>query len=268
LGEYNLYDIMPNWVQPLIGSREERIVKLKDSVNRAAMKQDVDDIWGRRRLSSVTPELYRTDWSRVRVFSVAYDRNQKYDGVTIKELAEATGKHPVDAFIELALDEELKTEFTVPQNPVDTETADLIKRMTSPYSHISLSDGGAHVKYETNANWPIYFLANWVRDREIMSLEEAHYKISSLPAWIASFKDRGTLQVGAWADLIVYDLEKLGMLHDRPVFANDFPGNERRFIQKPTGLRYTLVNGAMTFEDNVCTNALPGRLLRSYDMVG
>ena len=268
LGEYNLYDIMPNWVQPLIGSREERIVKLKDSVNRATMKQDVDDIWGRRRLSSVTPELYRTDWSRVRVFSVAYDRNQKYDGVTIKELAEATGKHPVDAFIELALDEELKTEFTVPQNPVDTETADLIKRMTSPYSHISLSDGGAHVKYETNANWPIYFLANWVRDREIMSLEEAHYKISSLPAWIASFKDRGTLQVGAWADLIVYDLEKLGMLHDRPVFANDFPGNERRFIQKPTGLRYTLVNGAVTFEDNVCTNALPGRLLRSYDMVG
>jgi N-acyl-D-aspartate/D-glutamate deacylase len=99
-------------------------------------------------------------------------------------------------------------------------------------------------------------------------LEEAHYKISSLPAWFADFKDRGMLRVGNWADIIVYDLQELGLLYERATYANDFPGGERRVIQKPKGLRYTIVNGTVTFEENNCTGALPGKLLRSYEMVG
>lgn len=59
----------------------------------------------------------------------------------------------------------------------------------------------------------------------------------------------------------------LDSLHERPIYANDFPGGERRVVQQPTGLRYTIVNGAVTFEGNDCTGALPGKLLRSYDMV-
>ena len=67
---------------------------------------------------------------------------------------------------------------------------------------------------------------------------------------------------------MIYNQGELGCLYDQMVYANDFPGGERRVIQKPTGLRYTLVNGAVTFEGNECTGALPGKLLRSYDMVG
>jgi N-acyl-D-aspartate/D-glutamate deacylase len=100
-----------------------------------------------------------------------------------------------------------------------------------------------------------------------MTLEEGHYKMSALPAWFADFKGRGTLRAGNWADVIVYNQAELGFVYDRPVYANDFPGGERRLIQKPTGLRYTIVNGAVTFEGNDCTGALPGKLLRSYDMV-
>ena len=58
------------------------------------------------------------------------------------------------------------------------------------------------------------------------------------------------------------------MLYDKPIYAYDFPGGERRIIQKPTGLRYTIVNAVVTFEGNECTGELPGKLLRSYDMVG
>ena len=101
-----------------------------------------------------------------------------------------------------------------------------------------------------------------------MTLEEAHYKISTYPAWFADFKDRGMLRVGAWADIVVYDQQQLGLQYDRPIYADDFPGGERRMIQKPKGIRYTLVNGSVTFEGNECTGALPGKLLRSYDMVG
>ena len=106
-----------------------------------------------------------------------------------------------------------------------------------------------------------------MRDKEIMTLEEAHYKMSSLPAWFADFKGRGMLRVGNWADIMVYDLNELGFLYDKPVFANDFPGGEKRLIQKPKGLRYTLVNGTLTFEENQCLGALPGKLLRSYEMI-
>ena len=67
--------------------------------------------------------------------------------------------------------------------------------------------------------------------------------------------------------IIVYNMDELGFLHEKPIFETDFPGGERRLIQKPTGLRYTIVNGTVTFEGNDCTGALPGKLLRSYDMV-
>jgi hypothetical protein len=61
---------------------------------------------------------------------------------------------------------------------------------------------------------------------------------------------------------------EVDLLYERPIYATDFPGGERRLIQKPTGLRYTIVNGTVTFEGNDCTSALPVKLLRSYDMVG
>ena len=100
-----------------------------------------------------------------------------------------------------------------------------------------------------------------------MSLEKAHYKISGLPAFFAGFTDRGMLREGMAAGIIIYDLDKLGLQYDSAVYDNDFPGGEHRFIQKPTGLRYTIVNGTVTFEGTDPTGSLPGKLLRSYDMV-
>ena len=253
LSEYNLFDYMPNWVQPLVGTQEERIAKLSEDGIRSGMKRDVED----------RPHP-RTDWSRMIVVEAAHDRNQMYEGRSIEEIARTEGKHPLDAFLDLALDEDLETEFT---HPADNPGADRDDLVTHPFTHISVSDGGAHTRFLSNSIWPVYFLSHLVRDREIMTLEQAHQKISALPAWFADFKNRGTLRIGDWADIMVYDLEKLGMLYEKPVFDTDFPGGERRLVQKATGLRYTLVNGTVTFEGNDCTGALPGKLLRSYDMV-
>jgi N-acyl-D-aspartate/D-glutamate deacylase len=257
LSEYNLYDYMPNWVEPLLGSPEERAAKLRDSGVREAMKNDVEE-W---------PNIMN-DWSRVSVLEVVHERNQKFEGATINELAEMTGKEPLDALLDLALDEGLGTEFLVPPLDSPDELEDRRRDLLDPHTHISMSDGGAHTKFLTISTWPVEWLSFWVRDREIMTLEQAHYKMSALPAWFTDFKDRGTLRVGSWADIIVYNLDELGYLYDRPIFANDFPGGESRMVQKPTGLRYTVVNGTVTFEGNDCTGALPGKLLRSYDMVG
>ena len=257
LSEYNMYDFMPNWVQPLLGKAEERAAKLRVPEVREAMKRDVEE-W---------PNTM-TDWNRVTVQEVVHARNKKYDGATVNELAEMMSKEPLDAFLDLALDEGLETEFLLPRRESPEQTEARISGFQDPYSHISVSDGGAHTKFATMATWPLEWLSFWVRDREIMSLEQAHYKMSALPAWITDFKDRGTLRVGSWADIIVYKLDELGYLYDKAVPGFDFPGGERRLIQKPTGLRYTIVNGIVTFEGNDCTGALPGKLLRSYDMVG
>ena len=139
----------------------------------------------------------------------------------------------------------------------------LAKLIAHPYTHISVSDGGAHTRFAVIATWPTHFLAHWVRDKGLMSLEDAHYKISALPAWIAGFRDRGLLREGFGADAMVYEPERLGFVYADPVFADDFPGGERRIIQKARGYRYTIVNGSVTFEDGRCTGALPGKLLRS-----
>ncbi len=268
LAEYNLYDIFASWVQPLLGTREERMLKLKDPANRAAMKADVEKAREERRRDTVTPELYRVDWDRLRVREVAYERNGKYEGMSINQLGEAMGKDPLDAYFDLAIDEQLETRFTYPQDPPEDQMQQLIERIRGPYGHVSLSDGGAHMRYQTAAEWPVMMLTRFIREKEIMSLEQAHHKMSTLPAWLAGFNDRGKLQIGLAADVMVYNFDELGFLYDDPVVVTDLPGNESRFIQKPKGLRYTLVNGTLTFKDNECTEALPGKLLRSYDMIG
>ena len=255
LAEYNMFDYMPSWVQPLVGDPEERAAKLREPGVREAMKLDV--------LARPHP---RTDWSKMKVLEVVHDRNYKYEGMTIENIAVTEGKDPLDVFLDLALDEDLETQFNHSAGTQDDETIE--PRIKSPHVHVSVSDGGAHTRFLTNSVWPVHLLAYWVRDREVISLEQAHYKISALPAWVADLKDRGTLRIGAWADVMVYNQEKLGFLYEKPVFHTDFPGGERRLVQKPTGLRYTVVNGTVTFEENKCTEALPGKLLRSYDMIG
>ena len=256
LSEYNLFDYMPNWVQPLVGTKEERIAKLSEDGIRDGMKKDVID----------RPHP-RTDWAQVQVVEVALERNLKYEGLSIADIATAEGKHPLDAFLDIALDEDLETEFAHPADAAGRDEA-RAERLSNPFVHISVSDGGAHTRFLVNSVWPVYFLAHWIRDYGLMSLEQGHQKMSALPAWFSDMKNRGTLRVGDYADIMIYNMDELGLLYDKPRFENDFPGGEKRLVQKPTGMRYIIVNGAVTFIDNECTGALPGKLLRSYDMIG
>ena len=256
LSEYNLFDYMPNWVQPLVGTKEERIAKLSEDGIRDGMKKDVID----------RPHP-RTDWAQVQVVEVALERNLKYEGLSIADIATAEGKHPLDAFLDIALDEDLETEFAHPADAAGRDEA-RAERLSNPFVHISVSDGGAHTRFLVNSVWPVYFLAHWIRDYGLMSLEQGHQKMSALPAWFSDMKNRGTLRLGDFADIMVYNMDELGLLYDKPRFETDFPGGEKRLVQKPTGMRYIIVNGAVTFIDNECTGALPGKLLRSYDMIG
>ena len=262
LAEYNGFDSMPAWIDPFVGTPEERIAKLSNPEVRDKMRQEVGNYAGAGGGADVT-----SDWAKMRVIEVREDRNFQYEGKNIAELAEMMDKHPMDAMLDLAIDEGLRTEFSF-EPTTGTDRKAVSEILNHPYIHPCVSDGGAHTRYQTLGCWPVNLIADRVRDQGMMSLENAHYKMSSLPAAIAGFTDRGILKEGMAADIMVYDLDKLGLQYDSPVYDTDFPGGERRIIQKANGIRYTVVNGEVTFtEGTVCTGATPGKLLRSYDMV-
>ena len=123
-----------------------------------------------------------------------------------------------------------------------------------------ISDGGAHVKFLTGGVFPTDLLMWLVRDEGLMSLEDAHSKLSYLPAFVGGFRDRGFLREGAPADVVVYDLENLKLMPTE--VAHDLPGGDWRRVQKAEGYRWIMVNGQVTFEDGKPTGTLSGRLLR------
>jgi N-acyl-D-aspartate/D-glutamate deacylase len=253
LADYNMFDTMPAWLEATTGTRAERQAKLADPNRRPALKEAMG-------AGSDNPYASK-HWEKVIIREVVNERNYRCEGLSVAEVACRNDKDPIDAFLDLAVDEDLDTLFAVAD--VHVPNADVLRH---PYTHISLSDGGAHTRYHVATTWPTYFLSHWVRDQKLMTLEQAHYKMSALPAWIAGFRDRGILREGLAADIIVYDLDKLGFVGGDPVYANDFPGGERRLIQKAVGYRYTIVNGRVTMIENEPTGTLPGRLLRSYEM--
>ena len=103
-----------------------------------------------------------------------------------------------------------------------------------------------------------------MRDKQIMTLEEAHWRLSTMVGWAIGIRDRGWLREGMPADIVVYDLEKLAV---RPMETiRDLPDGDWRRVQKADGYRYSIINGQITFEDGQCSGALPGKMLRSYDM--
>ena len=99
-------------------------------------------------------------------------------------------------------------------------------------------------------------LAHWVRDHQVMSLEEAHWRLSAYPAMAVGLRDRGSIAEGMPADVIVYDLERLEALPQERLF--DYPADEWRLVQKAAGYDRIIVNGKTTFIDGVCTDETPG----------
>ncbi len=123
-----------------------------------------------------------------------------------------------------------------------------------------LSDGGAHLSFLTSGCYGTEYIARFVRDEAITTLEQAHWRLSALPAHCAGFRDRGTLREGAAADVIVYDYGVVGYTDTE--FVNDLPAGQMRTISRATGYRYTLVNGQVTVEDDQQTDTMAGHLLR------
>jgi N-acyl-D-aspartate/D-glutamate deacylase len=259
LEDWNLYDSSPAWNKATTGTLEEKKQKMADPAIRAAIKEEQEEairkLGQTQGLGGPLEELI--------IQGVGdHPELEQYVGQTLGAVAQAQGgKHPVDAMLDLSLAGDLQVEFLTPDRG---QSADyMAEAVTSPYVFTGVSDGGAHTKFFTGGSYTTDFLIWLVRETEKLSLEEAHYRLSYLPAHAAGFKDRGFLREGAPADVVVYDLAKLRVYPEwTGEVAHDFPGGEWRRIQRSEGYRWTIVNGEVTFEDGACTGATPGKLLR------
>ena len=232
------------------------------SLSLEARSRRYEDEGWRRRADADLVAYNDPDWSK---WSVAETETQPdLVGRTVAELAKERGKRPLEAALDIALADRLQTRFTVISANDNFE--ELTSILTADGCILGLSDAGAHCDQMCDANMQTDFLANWVRDRELMPLEAGVRKVTGEPAAVLDLRGRGSVEVGQAADIAVWDLETLDPGPMRRVA--DFPGGGSRLVaDRPAGFWHVLVNGVPIRRDTVSLlgqlSSLPGHVLKS-----
>jgi N-acyl-D-aspartate/D-glutamate deacylase len=250
------YMAVPTWDRMLKLPYAARVAQLRDPAARAVMRDAVEN-YNRdpAQGTTVPPPL----WSAVFVDEVTRPENAKYQSRSVREIADELGVAPADAFLDLALDEDLATKFRwrteSPEWAAAVGEAQRDARMM-----IGVSDGGAHLARDDGADWSSYFLRSWVLDRKVWSLEEGIRQITQVPAALVGLTDRGTLRHDGPADLMIFDPETIGPW--KKEFVHDLPGGVGRFKAWGRGVVATVVNGEPIVLHGELTGRLPGEVVR------
>ncbi|MBS1837236.1 MAG: amidohydrolase family protein [Actinobacteria bacterium] len=188
------------------------------------------------------------------------DRHPELVGRAVPDIAADRGCSPLDVLVDLSLEEDLRTRFwSVLANDDPEAIAWLLPR---DGVLLGLADSGAHVSQLCDACFSTDLLGNWVRDRDVMSIERAVHKLTAEPAGVFGLTDRGVLAPGRVADVVVFDPTTIAPGPLRRVV--DFPaGGERLTADRPVGVSHVLVDGVAVRRDGEPTGARPGHLLRS-----
>jgi len=206
----------------------------------------------RRRIKE-DPEVAGRDWSIIMV--VVSPKHPEYEGLKVTEIAEKMGKDPIDAVMDLLLEEEGQAWIV----SFGMSEEDVQRVMRSPNMLVG-SDGRAvspkgilgmgkpHPRYY--GTFP-RILGHYVRELGVITLEEAIRKMTSAPATRLGLWDRGLLRPGFKADIVLFNPETV---IDRATFMDP-----HRF---PEGIEYVIVNGEVVVDQGKHTGALPGRVLK------
>ena len=175
--------------------------------------------------------------------------------------ARALGCHPIDVVADAAVESDLRDFLVVfPMGNPDDKTVELMK---DPTTVISTNDTGAHLLMVCNAG-ATWLLDHWVREKGVLSLEQAVHMLTGHQAQVFNLPDRGILAPGKVADLVLFDPDTVGA--ESPSLVNDLPGGGLRFVQKGLGIARVIVNGRSLMIDGKHTGEVPGRYLRPVEM--
>ena len=200
------------------------------------------------------------NWERITLHEVRSQDLKSLEGSSVAEIARAQGQDGVDAFLDTAIADDLACEFTMAS--FNTRVYRMAERLNDPSILIGLGDGGAHVDMLCDSGYPTYLLGTWVRERKVLSLEQAVRRLTSDPAELFGISDRGWLRTGLAADVAVFDPDTVGS-SNRGERRHDLPGGGKRMVMPSRGVAYTLVNGEVVYDHGQIVADGAGRVLRS-----
>ena len=192
------------------------------------------------------------DWRLVRAHCDAY---REHEGKQLSEVVNETDGEITALMFDLLAKSEIKAEFCM-EGGSSTDPEKYREILSHPNCLPGLSDGGAHLRFIAMP-WYVEYISWAVRDHNVISLEDFHYKASGQAAEVLGLEKRGKIKEGFAADLAIYDLEKLEVQFPYLVI-DDVPGDFRRANPPPPGMRYVIVNGVPIFVDGESTGELPG----------
>ena len=200
------------------------------------------------------------NWERITLHEAQANSLKHLEGLTVAEMARAQGKDAVDTFLDTVVADNLSCEFTMAS--FNTRVDRMAELLNDPSILIGLGDGGAHVVMLCDCGYPTYLLGTWVRERGVLSIEQAVRRLTSDPAEFFGISDRGRLQPGLAADIVIFDPDTIGS-GNRGERRYDLPGGGKRMVMPSQGVLYTLVNGDVVYADGKIVGSGSGQILRS-----
>ena len=226
-----LFIRFPGWYQIMrFGTHDDIVAAFSDSERRKALVAEA--------------ALYEPLWPRLVLRQVSSAANQPLVGKTLAEIAELRQTTPVDAMIDLSLEEDLDAHFlAADMGHNDNERVGAL--LAHPRVHIGASDGGAHILSFSTYGDTGYLFSHFVRECEALGLEAAVKKITADTAQIWGIPDRGRLQPGLKADITVFDAERIG--RGAEYFVQDVPGDGFRYVRDSEGVDTVIVGGEVAW---------------------
>src|SRR3954452_17406641 len=245
----------PTWHPILLASDDEKLRAYADPTVRAKLHEEMVEWKVEIPGNTISREWYNYIWVETPVL----EKNSWMKGKTLAQVAQAQNKGIIDAFLDLVVEEKLETVFIQAENNIDPEAMRAI--LNYPNALIGLSDGGAHVQFHGGYGYSSRLLGEWVREKQIMSLEKAVRRLTFDSASTFGLYDRGLLRPGMVADITIFDPDTVKPLPE--FIVHDFPAGGWRYKEPAAGIYATFVNGRMLMKEGEHTGNLPGRVLRN-----
>ena len=241
---------MPTWLPILQAADAEKLAAYRDPPMRAKLRAEVD--------APLTPDsTFSKRWDLMIVEEPKSSRRTAdLRGRSVAEIAKAQGKDAGRRLPRPRGRREARDRLQ-PRRDQHGHRGGGRRSSGARYAVVGLSDGGAHVQFHSNVSNPTRLLGYWVREKGIMTLEHAVRRLTFDSATAFGIYDRGLLQPGMAADIVVFDADTV-----RPVpedVVHDFPANGWRMRELAEGIHYTVVNGEVLLEKGTHTGAHPGQ---------
>ncbi|WP_030341751.1 N-acyl-D-amino-acid deacylase family protein [Streptomyces sp. NRRL S-1022] len=255
LGTFCALNLIPGW-GPVLGLPvPERIARLRDPAVREELL---------RRARSKEAGVFRrlTDFGRYVIGDTYSAANRGLTGRVVRDIAAERGQDPFACLVEICAQDGLRTVLW--PMPSDNDPASwALRAETWQHEDVLLggSDAGAHLDRMCGAPYTTRFLGDCLRGRQLVGLEQAVRMLTDDPARLFGLRERGRVQEGWHADLVLFDPERIDAGPARLV--HDLPGDSPRLDSRALGVRAVWVNGVAAIRDDVVTGAVPGRVLRS-----